>query len=62
MTAMVDDAPIIDQDVSRVTHRDTVADLVRKGRDLERMVLARVVRLNLERRVLPYGSKAVVFD
>jgi formyltetrahydrofolate deformylase len=54
--------PIIDQDVVRVTHRDSLSDLIRKGRDLERVVLARSVRLHLERRVLLYANKTVVFD
>jgi formyltetrahydrofolate deformylase len=61
-TAELDQGPIIEQDVVRVSHRDAVDDLVRKGRDLERIVLARAVRLHLERRVLPYGRKTVVFD
>ncbi|HWP85751.1 MAG TPA: formyltetrahydrofolate deformylase [Terriglobia bacterium] len=61
-TADLDEGPIIEQDVVRVSHRDAVEDLVRKGRDLERVVLARAVRLHLERRVLPYGRKTVVFD
>lgn len=62
VTPVLDEGPIIEQDVARVSHRDTVADLVRKGRDLERVVLARAVRLDLERRVLAYGNKTVVFD
>ncbi|MFS8828245.1 formyltetrahydrofolate deformylase, partial [Synechococcus sp. R60.1] len=53
--------PIIEQDVVRVSHRDTVADLVRKGRDMERLVLARAVRYHLENRVLVYHNKTVVF-
>jgi len=61
-TADLDEGPIIEQDVTRVSHRDTVEDLVRKGRDLERVVLARAVRLHLEHRVLPYGRKTVIFD
>ncbi|MBI2819250.1 MAG: formyltetrahydrofolate deformylase [Acidobacteria bacterium] len=61
-TTDLDEGPIIEQDVARVSHRDTVEDLVRKGRDLERVVLARAVRLHLDRRVLPYGRKTVVFD
>ncbi len=60
-TAVLDDGPIIDQDVARVTHRDTVTDLVHKGRDLETVVLARAVRQHLEHRVLVYGNKTVVF-
>jgi formyltetrahydrofolate deformylase len=58
----LDRGPIIDQDVIRVSHRDSVADLVRKGKDLEKVVLARAVDLHLRRRVLVYGSKTVVFD
>ncbi|MBD0316556.1 MAG: formyltetrahydrofolate deformylase [Nitrospiraceae bacterium] len=61
-TEDLDEGPIIEQDVIRVGHRDTVEDLVRKGRDLEEMVLARAVRLHVERRVLVYGRKTVVFD
>lgn len=61
-TAVLDDGPIIQQDVARVTHRHDVEDLVRKGRDLERLVLAQAVRWHLENRVLVYGHKTVVFD
>jgi len=61
-TAVLDDGPIIQQDVARVTHRHGVADLVRKGRDLEKLVLAQAVRWHLEHRVLIYGNKTVVFD
>jgi formyltetrahydrofolate deformylase len=62
VTEQLDDGPIIEQDVMRVSHRDSVEDLIRKGRDLERIVLARGVRLHLEFRVLLYGGKAAVFD
>jgi formyltetrahydrofolate deformylase len=62
VTEQLDDGPIIEQDVVRISHRDTVEDLIRKGRDLEKIVLARAVRLHLENRVLPYGSKTVIFD
>jgi formyltetrahydrofolate deformylase len=61
-TAVLDDGPIIQQDVARVTHRHSVEDLVRRGRDLEKMVLAQAVRWHLEHRVLVYGHKTVVFD
>ena len=61
-TADLDEGPIIEQDVARVTHRDSVEDLVRKGRDLEMIVLARAVRAHLAHRVLVYGRKTVVFD
>ena len=58
----LDDGPIIAQDVIRISHRDSVQDLVRKGKDLEKLVLARAVRAHLENRVLVYGNKTVVFD
>ncbi|HTX67307.1 MAG TPA: formyltetrahydrofolate deformylase [Opitutaceae bacterium] len=61
-TAALDDGPIIQQDVARVTHRHSVEDLVRKGRDLEKLVLAQAVRWHLDNRVLVYGRKTVVFD
>ena len=61
-TQDLDEGPIIEQDVIRVGHRDTVEDLVRKGRDLEEIVLARAVRRHIERRVLVYGKRTVVFD
>jgi formyltetrahydrofolate deformylase len=61
-TAALDQGPIIDQDVVRVSHRDSVADLVRKGRDLEKIVLARAVDLHLRNRIIVYGTKTVVFD
>jgi formyltetrahydrofolate deformylase len=61
-TAVLDDGPIIQQDVARVTHRHSVDDLVRKGRDLEKSVLAQAVRWHLENRILVYGHKTVVFD
>lgn len=61
-TRDLDEGPIINQDVARVTHRHGVDDLVRKGRDLEKTVLAQAVRWHLEGRVLVYGNKTVVFD
>ncbi|HVS34742.1 MAG TPA: formyltetrahydrofolate deformylase [Gemmataceae bacterium] len=60
-TEDLDEGPIIEQDVVRVTHRDEVEDLVRKGRDLERQVLARAVRLHLQRRVLVDGRRTIIF-
>jgi formyltetrahydrofolate deformylase len=60
-TTELDEGPIIDQDVVRATHRDSVADLVRKGRDIERTVLARAVREHLEDQILVYENKTVVF-
>lgn len=61
VTQDLDEGPIIEQDVVRVSHRDQVEDLIRKGKDLERMVLARAVRLHLQNRVLVYGNRTVVF-
>jgi formyltetrahydrofolate deformylase len=61
VTEVLDDGPIIEQDVVRVSHRDTVEDLIRKGRDLEKVVLSRAVRWHVENRVLLYGNKTVVF-
>ncbi|MFZ0955130.1 MAG: formyltetrahydrofolate deformylase [Candidatus Sulfotelmatobacter sp.] len=61
VTEVLDDGPIIEQDVVRVSHRDTVDDLIRKGRDLEKVVLSRAVRWHVENRVLLYGNKTVVF-
>ena len=62
VTEVLDDGPIIEQDVVRISHRDQVQDLIQKGRDLERVVLSRAVRWYLERRILHYAGKTVVFD
>ena len=62
VTEELDAGPIINQDVVRVSHRDSVADLVRKGRDVERIVLADAVRWHLEHRVLVFGNRTCVFD
>ncbi|AKF03259.1 Formyltetrahydrofolate deformylase [Sandaracinus amylolyticus] len=62
VTADLDEGPIIEQDVTRCSHRDTVDELIRKGRDLEKLVLARAVRLHLQDRILVYQNKTVVFD
>src|ERR1039458_60192 len=62
VTDLLDDGPIIEQDVARISHRDQVEDLVARGRDLERIVLSRAVRWHLDRRILCYGNKTVVFD
>ncbi len=61
VTDVLDEGPIIEQDIVRISHRDSLDDLIRKGRDLERLVLARGVRLHLEDRVLVHGRKTVVF-
>lgn len=62
VTAGLDEGPIIEQDVVRASHRDSVQDLIRKGRDLEKLVLARAVSFHLANRVLTYENKTVVFD
>ena len=62
VTAELDQGPIIEQETIRVSHRDSVDDLVRKGRDLEKTVLANAVRWHLQDRVLPYAGKTVVFE
>ena len=62
VTDELDAGPIIEQDVTRVSHRDQVDQLIQKGRDLEKIVLSRAVRWHLEHRILFYGNKTVVFD
>ncbi len=62
VTEELDEGPIIEQDVIRVSHRDSIKDMIRKGRDLERVVLARAVKAHLEKRVLTLDKKTVVFD
>ncbi len=61
VTADLDEGPIIEQDVERISHRDTPDDLVRKGRDIERRVLSRAIAWHIDRRVLMDGAKTVVF-
>ena len=61
VTPELDEGPIVEQDVIRVTHRQTVADLVRQGRDLEKVVLSRAVRWHAQRKVLAYNNKTVIF-
>ena len=62
VTAALDEGPIIEQDVTRISHRYDLGDLKEKGRDVERLVLSRAVRWHLEHRILVYGNKTVVFD
>jgi len=62
VTDNLDEGPIIEQDIIRISHKDSLDDLIRKGRDLERLVLARALRLHLQERILVYGNKTVVFD
>jgi len=62
VTEELDDGPIIEQDVVRISHRDSLDDLLQKGRDLEKVVLSRAVRWHVDNRVLLYGKKTVVFS
>ena len=62
VTEVLDEGPIIEQDIIRVTHRDTLDGLVQKGRDLEKVVLSRAVRWHVENRILLYGNKTAVFE
>ncbi len=62
VTEELDRGPIIEQDIVRVTHRDTIEDMIKKGRDLEKVVLAKAVRLHLENKILVYDNKTVIFD
>ena len=62
VTEDLDEGPIIEQDVARVSHRHGPSDLIEKGKDLEKLVLSRAVRRHLQNRVLDYGNKTVVFD
>jgi len=62
VTEKLDAGPIIEQDITRVSHRDSLGDLKREGQDLERTVLSRAVRWHLERKILIYANKTVVFD
>jgi formyltetrahydrofolate deformylase len=62
VTDELDEGPIIEQDVSRISHRDQLEDLIQKGRDLEKTVLSRAVRWHIEHRILVYAKKTVIFD
>lgn len=62
VTESLDQGPIIEQDVTRVSHRDSIRSMVQKGRDLEKLVLSRAVKLHLEHRVMALGNRTVVFD
>ena len=61
VTAALDEGPIIEQDIARVSHINSVEDFIMKGRDLERIVLARAIKLHAERKTMVYGNKTVVF-
>ena len=62
VTEVLDDGPIIEQGVTRITHRDSLEDLVEKGRDLEKVVLSRAVRWHIESRILLYNNKTIIFE
>lgn len=62
VTEVLDEGPIIEQDIARVSHRDQLEDLIQKGRDLEKVVLSRAVRWHVENRILLYANKTVIFD
>ncbi|HNI08835.1 MAG TPA: formyltetrahydrofolate deformylase, partial [Thiobacillaceae bacterium] len=62
VTEVLDDGPIIEQDVTRISHRDDLDNLVQKGADLEKVVLSRAVKWHIDNRILVYGNKTVVFD
>ncbi|MFM9913173.1 MAG: formyltetrahydrofolate deformylase [Methylophilaceae bacterium] len=62
VTEVLDEGPIIEQDLARISHRDQLEDLIQKGRDLEKIVLSRAVRWHIENRILLYSNKTVIFD
>ena len=62
VTEVLDEGPIIEQGIDRISHRDQVEDLIQKGRDLERVVLSKAVRWHIENRILLYANKTVIFD
>jgi formyltetrahydrofolate deformylase len=62
VTADLDQGPIIEQDVARISHRDTIKDLIGRGRDLEKLVLSRALKLHLDHRILVFRNKTVIFD
>ena len=62
VTTELDAGPIIEQDVVRITHKDTISELVNKGKDLEKIVLSRAVQKHIERKILAYKNKTVIFS
>jgi formyltetrahydrofolate deformylase len=62
VTEDLDEGPIIEQSVIRITHKDSLSTLIRKGRDLERLVLARALELHINNRILQYGKKTIIFE
>jgi len=61
VTDILDDGPIIDQDIIRISHRDQLPDIIQKGRDAEKIVLSRAISWHLEHRILVHGNKTIVF-
>ncbi len=62
VTKELDDGPIIEQDIIKITHKDSVQDLIRKGRDLERLILARALYFHSQHRILVHGKKTIIFE
>jgi formyltetrahydrofolate deformylase len=62
VTEQLDEGPIIEQDITRVSHINSIDDFIMKGRDLERVVLARAIKLHAERKTMVYDNKTVVFS
>lgn len=62
VTPELDAGPIIEQDITRISHRDSIDDLVRKGKDLEKIVLSRAIKYHIDRRVLVYKNKTILFS
>ena len=62
VTRELDEGPIIEQDIIRISHRDTVSDLIRKGRDLERLIIARALYFHAQHRILVHGKKTIIFE
>ena len=62
VTNELDEGPIIEQDIIRISHNDSLRDLIRKGRDLERLVLARALILHSDHKIITYGKKTIVFN
>ena len=62
VTNQLDAGPIIEQDVVRITHKDTLNDLINKGKDLEKIVLSRAIQKHIERKILVYQNKTVIFN
>jgi formyltetrahydrofolate deformylase len=62
VTEVLDDGPIIEQGIERISHRDELEDLVTKGRDIEKGVLSRAVRWHIENRILLYKNKTIIFE